>query len=136
MPAAAEEAAVGNHHVLAIKKYVLTKVISQMTTRRTRPMQRDLPSEILGQPHYGSAYNPWSHSSGAANAASLPQLTASASAFFFFWSAAVLPPLYSHNIFPQMIRRASRGSSQSTEPQLSSPKKSTKTRIDVLFHFE
>src|SRR5580700_1507140 len=40
MPAAAAEAPVGNHHVLAIKKYALTKVISQMTMRRTRPMWR------------------------------------------------------------------------------------------------
>src|SRR5882757_10267510 len=40
MLAAAADAPTGNHHVLAIKKYVLTKVISQMTTRRMRPMQR------------------------------------------------------------------------------------------------
>src|SRR5690349_18054779 len=40
MPAAAAEAPAGSHQVFAIKKYVLTKVISQMTTRRMRPMQR------------------------------------------------------------------------------------------------
>src|SRR5258708_6031720 len=90
MPAAAAEAPVGNHHVLAIKKYELMKVISQMTIRSTRPMQRDLRVWILGRPHYGCAYNPWSQISGAAIDASLPQLTPCASAFFFFWSAAVL----------------------------------------------
>src|SRR6267142_3034868 len=84
MPAAAEEAPVGNHHVLAIKKYELMKVISQMTTRSTRPMQRDLRVWILGRPHYGCAYNPWSQISGAAIDASLPQPTPCASAFFFF----------------------------------------------------
>src|SRR6266851_1024316 len=40
MPAAAAEAPTGSHHVLATKKYVLTKVISQMMIRRMRPMQR------------------------------------------------------------------------------------------------
>src|SRR5712675_358846 len=40
MLAAAADAPAGNHHVFAIKKYVLTKVISQITTRRMRPMQR------------------------------------------------------------------------------------------------
>src|ERR1700724_2899706 len=79
MPAAAAEAPVGNHHVLAIKKYALTKVISQMTMRRTRPMRRDLPRRILGQPHYGNAKKPWDHNSGAANEGSLPQLTPRAS---------------------------------------------------------
>src|SRR5580704_14934526 len=63
MPAAAAEAPVGNHHVLATKKYALTKVISQITMRRTRPIWRDLPRRILGQPHYGNAKNPWDHSS-------------------------------------------------------------------------
>jgi hypothetical protein len=43
MPAAAADAPTGNHHVLARKKYVLMKVISQMTTRKTRPMYPDLP---------------------------------------------------------------------------------------------
>src|ERR1700723_1219097 len=38
MAAAAAEAPVGNHHVLATKKYVLAKVISQITQRRTSPM--------------------------------------------------------------------------------------------------
>src|SRR5579859_91900 len=33
-------------------------VISQMTTRRTRPMQRDLRVKILGPPHCGGAYIP------------------------------------------------------------------------------
>src|ERR1700722_1524898 len=45
MPAAAAEAPTGNHHVFATKKYALMKVISQMTTRRTRPMYPDLPVE-------------------------------------------------------------------------------------------
>src|SRR5271154_5486135 len=40
MAAAAAEAPVGNHQVLATKKYVLAKVISQMTQRRTSPMYR------------------------------------------------------------------------------------------------
>jgi hypothetical protein len=43
MPAAAAEAPTGNHHVFAMKKYALMKVISQMTIRRTRPMYPDLP---------------------------------------------------------------------------------------------
>src|SRR5271166_1432072 len=38
MAAAAAEAPVGNHHVLATKKYVLAMVISQMTQRRTSPI--------------------------------------------------------------------------------------------------
>src|SRR5882762_6314677 len=59
------------------------KVISQMTTRSTRPMQRDLRVWILGRPHYGCAYNPWSQISGAAIDASLPQPIPCASAFFF-----------------------------------------------------
>jgi hypothetical protein len=41
MPAAAADAPTGNHHVFAMKKYVLMKVISQMTARRTRPIARD-----------------------------------------------------------------------------------------------
>ena len=45
MPAAAADAPTGSHHVLARKKYVLMSVISQMTTRRTRPMYPDLPVE-------------------------------------------------------------------------------------------
>src|SRR5580704_10228530 len=45
MPAAAAEAPTGNHHVFARKKYALMKVISQMTTRKTRPMYPDLPVE-------------------------------------------------------------------------------------------
>ena len=45
MPAAAAEAPAGSHHVFARKKYVLMSVISQMTTRRTRPMYPDLPVE-------------------------------------------------------------------------------------------
>ena len=45
MPAAAADAPTGSHHVLARKKYVLISVISQMTTRRTRPMYPDLPVE-------------------------------------------------------------------------------------------
>jgi len=36
---------------LAMKKYVLAKVISQMTIRRMRPMLHDPPSWILGLPH-------------------------------------------------------------------------------------
>src|ERR1700730_9168895 len=58
MPAAAAEAPVGQHHELAIKKYALMKVISQITTRSTRPMLRDLPRKILGRPHYGNAEKP------------------------------------------------------------------------------
>src|ERR1700732_731214 len=34
-------------------------VISQMTTSRTRPMQRDLPSEFLGAPHLVARTIPW-----------------------------------------------------------------------------
>src|SRR5262245_31141377 len=44
MLAAAAEAPVGNHHVLAMKKYVLANVISQMTSSRMRPMYRDPPT--------------------------------------------------------------------------------------------
>src|SRR6266446_2147571 len=44
MPAAAAEAPTGSHQVFAIKKYVLTRVISQITTSRTRPIVRDLRS--------------------------------------------------------------------------------------------
>src|ERR1700676_4303465 len=79
MAAAAAEAPVGNHHVLAIKKHALTKVIRQMTMRRTRPMRRRLPRRILGQPPYGNAKKPWDHNSGAANEGSLPQLVPRAS---------------------------------------------------------
>src|SRR5215471_4976201 len=43
MPAAAAEAPVGNHHVLAIKKYALANVISQMMRSRMRPMYRRPP---------------------------------------------------------------------------------------------
>src|SRR6267378_7107933 len=50
MPAAAADAPTGNHHVLAMKKYVLIIVISQMMMSSTRPIQRDLPSEILVLP--------------------------------------------------------------------------------------
>src|SRR5215471_2505923 len=44
MPAAAAEAPVGNHHVLAMKKYALANVISQMTRSKMRPIYRDLPT--------------------------------------------------------------------------------------------
>src|ERR1700730_2512413 len=91
MPAAAADAPVGNHHVLAIKKYALMKVISQMTTRRTRPMLRDLTIRTHGRPHYGNAKKPSDRNSGAANEASLPQLTPRASRLFnSMYSASVL----------------------------------------------
>src|SRR6266581_2887466 len=53
MLAADADAPTGNHHVFAMKKYVLTKVISQMMISRTRPMDHDLPTWILGLPHRG-----------------------------------------------------------------------------------
>src|SRR6266478_542850 len=53
MLAADADAPTGNHHVFAMKKYVLTKVISQMMISRTRPMDHDLPTWILGLPHQG-----------------------------------------------------------------------------------
>ena len=40
----------GNHHVFATKKYVLAKVINQMTIRRTSPIERDLLDLYLGLP--------------------------------------------------------------------------------------
>src|SRR5208337_559592 len=43
MAGASAEAPAGNHHVFAMKKYVLTNVISQITIRRTRPIARNLP---------------------------------------------------------------------------------------------
>src|SRR6266404_6048348 len=43
MPAAAADAPTGSHHVLAMKKYVLISVISQMMMSSTRPIRRDLP---------------------------------------------------------------------------------------------
>src|SRR6266702_2964324 len=55
MLAADADAPTGNHHVFAMKKYVLTKVISQMMISRTRPMDHDLPPWILGLPHRGPA---------------------------------------------------------------------------------
>src|ERR1700750_1049380 len=42
MPAAAADAPVGSHHGCQIKKYVLTKVINQITARRARPIYYDL----------------------------------------------------------------------------------------------
>src|SRR6266566_7392054 len=51
MLAADADAPTGNHHVFAMKKYVLTKVISQMMISRTRPMDHDLPTWIRGLPH-------------------------------------------------------------------------------------
>jgi hypothetical protein len=39
MPGAAADIPAGNHHVFAMKKYVLRKVISQTITSRARPMQ-------------------------------------------------------------------------------------------------
>src|SRR2546427_2116205 len=53
MLAADADAPTGNHHVFAMKKYVLSKVISQMMISRTRPMDHDLPTWILGLPHRG-----------------------------------------------------------------------------------
>src|SRR2546429_1722984 len=50
MPAAAAEAPAGSHHVFATKKYVLTRVISQITTSKTRPIVRDLRSGFQSLP--------------------------------------------------------------------------------------
>src|SRR5713226_6853436 len=47
-----------------MKKYVLMKVISQMTTRSMRPIQHDPPSWILGLPHGGPARFPRARRSG------------------------------------------------------------------------
>src|SRR5207344_1777058 len=81
MPAAAADAPTGSHHVFARKKYVLMSVISQMTTRRTRPMCPDLPVECSAvvidparQP--SDSGFPWPE-----NGASLPQVIARASGF-------------------------------------------------------
>src|SRR5580704_11594553 len=54
MPAAAAEAPTGSHQVLAIKKYVLTRVISQITSSRTRPIARDLQDLFLRLPLEGA----------------------------------------------------------------------------------
>src|SRR5260221_4086653 len=96
-------------------------VISQMTSRRTRPMQRDLPSEFLGRPHYGSANNPRSHNSGASNEASLPQLNPCASALLYFFFSGPRK-FFPNGKVPREAHLANLADSQ--------------TRIDVLFHFE
>src|SRR5712671_2985337 len=55
-----------------------------MTTRRTRPMQRDLPSKNSRPSPLRQRVHPSNRKRGAVNAASLPQPTPCASAFFFF----------------------------------------------------
>src|SRR5215475_11101490 len=47
MPAAAADAPVGSHHGCQMKKYVLTKVINQITARRARPIYNDLQGSIF-----------------------------------------------------------------------------------------
>src|ERR1700732_2938809 len=57
MPAAAADAPVGNHQVLATKKYVLTNVISQTTMRTTRPIDRDprVTFSVCPLPHFAKS---------------------------------------------------------------------------------
>src|SRR5215468_7588227 len=50
MPAAAADAPVGSHQGCQIKKYVLTKVINQITARRARPIYHDLQRSIFRTP--------------------------------------------------------------------------------------
>jgi hypothetical protein len=50
MPAAAADAPAGNHHGCQIKRYVLTKVINQITARRARPIYYDLQGSIFRTP--------------------------------------------------------------------------------------
>src|SRR5215831_9893099 len=70
MPGAAAEAATGSHQVLVIKKSVLVKVISQMTIRRTRPMEHEPPEFVSRTPHGetdGQIFQParWRNLNGA-----------------------------------------------------------------------
>src|SRR5262252_4753685 len=50
MPAAAADAPVGSHQGCQMKKYVLTKVINQITARRARPIYHDLQRSIFRTP--------------------------------------------------------------------------------------
>src|SRR5258708_23165587 len=103
MLAADADAPTGNHHVFAIKKYVLTKVISQMMISRTRPMDPDLPTWILGLPHRGPARDYRDRELGIQTGANISQLLPGASGFlhFFFFLAPSFMPGRAEDIFPE-----------------------------------
>src|SRR6266850_7146536 len=99
MLAAAAEAPAGNHHVFARKKYVLTKVISQITISRTRPIARDLQSGFLSLPHEGNAPIPKNKKWGTQTGASLSQLFPGASGFLHFFFSCFQSRLMNPSIF-------------------------------------
>src|ERR1700688_3731523 len=75
-------------------------VISQMTTRRTRPMQRDLRVKILGPPHCGSAYIPGVGKGGCKRRESTTAYC-ERKRFFFYGVRRSCRRFYGHKIFLQ-----------------------------------
>src|SRR5437588_2081628 len=73
MPAAAAEAPTGSHQVFAMMKYEPTRVISQMTTRRPRPIKR-APPPVLSRLSPEQAKNPRHSPWGIQNGANISQV--------------------------------------------------------------